>query len=97
MWKIPDNLLVENGGNIVKIENSDGSTSYRPVKVKYGVGEYTGDGMPDMSRKPERAGQTAEEKGFLLFYDANGYCVEARNAKWIPPENPETEGGHWAE
>lgn len=97
MWKIPDSLLVENGGNIVKIENSDGSVSYRPVKVKHGVGEYTGDGMPDMSRKPERAGLTAEEKGFLLFYDANGYCVEARNIKWEPPENPETEGGHFKE
>ena len=96
MWTIPEELLVENGGNIVKIENSDGSVSYRPIKVKFGVGSYTGAGMPDMSRKTELAGQTVEEKGFLLTYDTNGYCIEARNVNWIPPENPDVEGGHWA-
>ena len=95
MWKIPEELLVENGGNIVRIENSDGSVSYKPVKVKYGVGDYTGDGMPDMSRKKELAGLTVEDKGFSLTYDNQGYCIEARNLDWITPEDPETEGGHW--
>ena len=94
-WTIPEELLVENGGNIIKIENSDGSISYKPVKVKYGVGDYTGKGMPDMSRKTERAGKTVEEDGFALTYDALGYCTEARNLNWVVPENPETEGGHW--
>lgn len=58
---------------------------------------YTGSGMPDMGRKPERAGQVVEEKGFVLTYDERGYCVMARNSKWIPPVDPETEGGHWVE
>lgn len=95
MWTIPDELLVENGGNIIKIENSDGSVSYRPVKVKEGVGDYTGKGAPNMSRRNDRAGQTVEEDGFALTYDKLGYCTEARNLNWVPPENPETEGGHW--
>lgn len=95
MWKIPDELLIENGGNIVKIENSDGSVTYRPVNVKAGVGSYTGAGMPDMSRNKARAGQKIEDKGFELEYDANGYCVSARNLNWITPEDPETDGGHW--
>lgn len=95
-WTIPEELLVENGGNIIREEHEDGSVSYRPMHVKEGVGDYTGAGMPDMSRKTERAGQTVEEKGFELTYDNLGYCIEARNLNWIPPENPETEGGHWA-
>ena len=58
---------------------------------------YTGNGMPSLERKPELAGKTVEEKGFYLTYDENGYCVEARNVNWIPPEDPETGGGHWKE
>ena len=58
---------------------------------------YTGNGMIDMSRKPERAGQKVEENGFILEYDENGYCVSAQNVNWVPPENPETGGGHWKE
>lgn len=95
MWTIPDELLVENGGNIVRIENSDGSISYKPVKVKFGAGEYTGSGMPDMSRKAELAGQTVEVEGFALTYDELGYCVEARNLDWITPADPDTDGGHF--
>ena len=56
---------------------------------------YTGSGLPDMSRKTERAGQVVEEKGFYLTYDEQGYCVSAQNVDWVPPENPETGGGHW--
>ncbi len=76
-WRIPENLLVENGGDIIREEHEDGSVSYRPQHVKYGVGSYTGSGMPDMSRKPERAGQTFTEKEFELVYDRLGYCIEA--------------------
>lgn len=97
MWTIPENLLVENGGNIVRIENSDGTVSFRPVKVANGVGSYTGGGAPDMGRKPERAGTTIEENGFALTYDERGFCIEARNLDWITPDDPETEGGHWAD
>ena len=94
-WVIPDNLLVENGGYIEKIENSDGSITYKNTKATTGVGNYTGDGGPDMSRRLDRAGQKVEEKGFELTYDENGYCVSARNLNWVVPENPDTEGGHW--
>lgn len=93
-WTIPEELLIENGGNIIRIENSDGSVSYRPVKVKFGVGSYTGDGMPDMSRKTELAGQKIRDKDFILTYDENGYCVEARNVNWIHVEGPDIEGTH---
>ena len=81
-WKTPEELLVENGGNIIKIENSDGSITYQPINVKYGVGSYTGSGMPDMSRKEERAGQKFTEKGFELTYDNLGYCVSIRNLEF---------------
>lgn len=87
MWTIPDELLVENGGNIVKIENADGSTTYKPVKVRYGVGSYTGKAMPDMSRKTDLAGKTVEVDNFLLTYDNLGYCVELRRSDWITPSD----------
>ena len=76
MWRIPEELLAENGGDIVREEHEDGSVSYRPMHVKYGAGSYTGSGMPDMSRKPELAGQTVatEDGEFELTYDGKGYC-----------------------
>lgn len=58
---------------------------------------YTGSGLPDLGRRPERAGQKVEEKGFLLEYDERGYCVSAQNVNWVPPEDPEHGGGHWKE
>lgn len=76
-WKIPENLLAENGGNIIREEYEDGSVSFRPQIVTHGVGSYTGSGMPDMSRKPELAGQTVPDGEFELTYDGKGYCIEA--------------------
>lgn len=76
MWKIPDELLVENGGDIIREEREDGSVSYRPMHVKYGAGSYTGSGMPDMSRNPELAGQTIRDNEWERTYDGNGYCVQ---------------------
>lgn len=76
MWKIPDELLVENGGDIIREEREDGSVSYRPMHVKYGAGSYTGSGMPDMSRKQELAGQTIRDNEWERTYDGNGYCVQ---------------------
>ena len=95
MWTIPDELLVENGGNIIKTVNEDGSISYKPKDVKYGVGSYTGAGMPDMSRNKEFASKQREDKGFLLTYDENGYCIEAQNLDWITPADSDTNNGHF--
>lgn len=95
-WKIPDNLLEENGGYIRKVENDDGTITYINLNAKAdGVGSYTGAGMPDMSRNKERAGKKVEEKGFELTYDEDGYCVSARNLDWVVPKDPETEGGYF--
>lgn len=91
MWTIPDELLAENGGNFVKVENSDGSISYKPIKVKYGVGNYTGSEIPPMGRRNDRAGKTVEEDGFLLTYDDFGYCVELKRSDWITPKDDEDE------
>lgn len=76
MWKIPDEMLAENGGDIIREEREDGSVSYRPMHVKYGAGSYTGSGMPDMSRKSELAGQTIRDGEWERTYDSKGYCVQ---------------------
>lgn len=76
MWKIPDKMLVENGGDIIREEREDGSVSYRPMHVKFGAGSYTGSSMPDMSRKPELAGQTIRDGEWKRTYDSEGYCVQ---------------------
>ena len=85
MWQIPDKLLAENGGDIVKEINEDGSVSYKPLHQKFGAGSYTGSGLPDLGRRNDRADTTVEEDGFLLTYDAFGYCVEIKRADWIEP------------
>ena len=87
-WKIPENLLAENGGDIIREEHEDGSVSFRPLHVKYGAGHYTGSGMPDMSRKPELAGRTVADGEFELTYDGRGYCVEAM---YLPNKPKKTE------
>lgn len=89
MWKIPDELLVENGGDIIREEREDGSVSYRPMHVKYGAGSYTGSGMPDMGRKIELAGKTVVTKDgeFELTYDNNGYCVQALHLPNLPKKD----------
>lgn len=76
MWKIPDEMLAENGGDIIREEREDGSVSYRPMHVKFGAGSYTGSGMPDMDRKPELAGQTIRDGEWERTYDSMGYCVQ---------------------
>ena len=76
MWKIPDELLAENGGDIIREEREDGSVSYRPMHVDYGAGKYTGGPIPDMSRKPELAGQTIRDGEWERTYDNKGYCVQ---------------------
>lgn len=84
MLKIPDEMLVENGGDIIREEREDGSVSYRPMHVDYGVGKYTGGPIPDMSRKPELAGQTVSDGEWERTYDSQGYCVQMLHLPNIP-------------
>lgn len=85
-WKIPDNLLAENGGSIIREENPDGSVTYKPQDVKYGVGSYTGGAIPDMSRQPGLAGLTIRTANgeWERTYDTDGYCVKMVHLPALP-------------